>query len=256
MRKYLLALAFLVCTAWAANLKLYLKDGSYHVVREYQVQTDRVHFYSVERSQWEDIPLDLVDLKRTESEAAERKAKLDEDAKVIAEEEKIERDTAKEVSRIPQDVGVYWVEGKETKVLKQAESTVHHNKGRSVLKRLSPIPVITGKATLELQGAHSQTVFSDPEQEFYIQLAEAERFGIARLTVKGNVRIVENVTFVPITNEVLEEPTMVDILRKQSAEGLYKIWPKEKLPPGEYAVVEYAEGKLNMQIWDFAIKTR
>ena len=76
MRKYLLALAILVCTGWAANVKLYLKDGTYHVVREYQVQTDRVHFYSIERSQWEDIPLDLVDLKRSESEAAVRKAKL------------------------------------------------------------------------------------------------------------------------------------------------------------------------------------
>src|SRR5436190_9070689 len=119
MRKYLLALAILVCTASAANLKLYLKDGAYHVVREYEVQTDRVHFYSVERSQWEDIPLDLVDLKRTESEGAARKAQLAEDAKVIAEEEKVERDMAKEVSRIPQDAGVYWVEAKETKVLKQ-----------------------------------------------------------------------------------------------------------------------------------------
>src|SRR5215470_10846054 len=95
MRKYFVVLA-MACLAWAANVKLYMKDGSYHVVREYQVQSDRVHFYSIERSQWEDIPLDLVDLKRTETEAASRKSKLDEDAKVIAEEEKIERDMAKE----------------------------------------------------------------------------------------------------------------------------------------------------------------
>src|ERR1700756_4884041 len=103
MRKYLLAFFILILTAWAANIKLYLKDGGYHIVREYQVQTDRVHFYSVERSQWEDIPLDLVDLKRTESEAASRKAQLEEDAKALAEEEKAEREVAKEVSRIPQD---------------------------------------------------------------------------------------------------------------------------------------------------------
>ena len=77
MRKYLLALAILASAAWAANLKLYMKDGSYHIVREYQVQTDRVHFYSVERSGWEDIPLDLVDLKRTQSEAADRQARLE-----------------------------------------------------------------------------------------------------------------------------------------------------------------------------------
>src|SRR5205807_7485295 len=124
MRKYLLALVILVVTAWAANLKLYLKDGSYHVVREYQVQTDRVHFYSIERSQWEDIPLDLVDLKRTESEAADRKAKLDADAKSMAEEEKAEREIKKEVSRIPVDPGVYWLAGTETKVLKAAETSV------------------------------------------------------------------------------------------------------------------------------------
>ena len=88
MRTLLLALAILACAAWAANLKLYMKDGSYHIVREYQVQPDRVHFYSVERSGWEDVPLDLVDLKRTESEAAERQAKLEEDTKVMAQEER------------------------------------------------------------------------------------------------------------------------------------------------------------------------
>jgi hypothetical protein len=252
--KYLLAVAITVCLAWAANVKLYMKDGSYHVVREYQVQSDRVHFYSVERSQWEDIPLDLVDLKRTESEAADRKQKLDADAKSIAEEEKIAREMEKEVSRIPQDAGVYWLEGKETKVLKQAESTVHSNKGRSVLKKLAPVPVVSGKATLELQGAQSQTVFTNPEPEFFIQLSDAERFGIAKVTVKGNIRIVANITYMPVTNEVTEEPVMVDILKKQMADGLYKIWPKEKMPPGEYAVIEYTEGKLNMQIWDFAIK--
>jgi hypothetical protein len=254
MRRYLTVLLFLGAVAWAANVKLYMKDGGYHVVREYQVQTDRVHFYSVERSQWEDIPLDLVDLKRTETEAAARKAQLDADAKSMAEEEKAERDLAKEVSRIPQDPGVYWMMGKEVQVLKQAESTVHTNKGRSVLKRLAPIPVVSGKGTLELQGANSLSVFKDPEQEFYIQLSEPERFGIVKLTTKGAIRIVENLTWVPVVNEVVEEPTMVEILRKQLADGLYKIWPKEKLPPGEYAVVEFTENKLNMQVWDFAIK--
>jgi hypothetical protein len=256
MRKYVLALVACAGLAFAANVKLYLKDGGYHVVREYQVQTDRVHFYSVERSQWEDIPLELVDLKRTESEAAARKAQLEEDAKAMAEEEKAERAVAKEVSRIPQDPGVYWLMGNEVQVLKAAESTVHTNKGRSILKRLSPVPMVTGKGTLELQGVNSLNVFKDPEQEFYIQLSEPERFGIVKLTPKGAVRIVENLTFMPVTNEIVEEPEMVEILRKQLADGLYKIWPKEKLAPGEYAVMEYTEGKLNAQIWDFAIKVK
>ncbi len=256
MRKYLLALAILACTAWAANLKLYMKDGSHHVIREYQVQPDRVHFYSVERSDWEDVPLELVDLKRTQTEAAARQAQLTEDAKMLAAEEKSDRELEKEKRRIPQDPGVYWMLGAEVQVMKAAESTVHNNKGRSILKRLAPIPIVSGKATLELQGAHSLNVFTDPEQEFYIQLTEPERFGIARLTTKGAVRIVENLTTAPVINEVEEEVAMIDILKKELDGELYKIWPKEKLEPGEYAVVEYTEGKMNIQVWDFAIKAK
>jgi len=253
MRKYLLAL-LLVFAAWAANLKLYLKDGSYHVVREYQIQSGRVHFYSVERSQWEDIPVDLVDLKRTQAEVAERQTQLEKNAEAVAEEEKAERDLARETRRIPQDPGVYWLEGNQARVIQVAQSTIHTNKGRSVLKALSPIPMVPGKGTLELSGAHSANVFTNPEQEFYIQLAETERFGIAKLTSKGAVRIVENLTFMPVTKEVVEEPTMVETFQKQLADGLYKIWPKQAFEPGEYAVVEYSEGKLNIQTWDFAIQ--
>ena len=256
MRKLLLALAILACAAWAANLKLYMKDGSYHIVREYQVQPDRVHFYSVERSGWEDVPLDLVDLKRTRSEAAEHEASLAEDAKVMAQEEKAERDLAKEKTRIPQEPGAYWLLGNQAQVMKLADCTIRTDKGRAVLKKLSPIPVFNGKATLEIGGAHSLNVFTDPEQEFYLQLSELERFGIAKLTVKGAVRIVEKVTTLPVVNEIVEEPTMVDILKKELASGLYKIWPKEKLEPGEYAVVEYTENKLNIQVWDFAIRAK
>ena len=256
MRKLLLALAILACAAWAANLKLYMKDGSYHIVREYQVQSDRVHFYSVERSGWEDVTLDLVDLQRTRSEAAERESSLAEDAKVMAQEEKAERDLAKEKNRIPQDPGAYWLLNNQAQVMKLADSTIHTDKGRAVLKKLSPVPVFNGKATLEIQGTHSSTVFTDPEQEFYLQLSDLERFGIAKLTVKGAVRIVEKVTTAPVVNEIVEEPVMVDILKKELASGLYKIWPREKLEPGEYAVVEYTENKLNIQVWDFAIQAK
>jgi hypothetical protein len=258
MRKYLpafLILLFtLVVTAWAANLKLYMTDGTYHIVREYQVQTDRVHFYSVERSQWEDIPLEMVDLKRTSSEVAERQAKQNADSKIIEQEEKVERELEKETSRIPRDPGAYWLEGNQAKVIKLAESTVHTNKGRSVLAKLSPIPMVSGKGTLELQGVHSANVFTNPEQELFLQLSETERFGICKLTVKGTVRIVENLTFMPVTKETVEELAMVESFQKQLApSGLYKIWPKEPYPAGEYAVVEYTEGKMNIQIWDFAI---
>ena len=255
MRRLLLALAF-AASLLAANVKLYLKDGDFHVVREYKVEGDRVRFYSLERGEWEEMPLDLVDLKRTEAEASSRQAEIEKEAKIFSAEEKVEREQQKEVERIPQNPGVYWLEGDKTNVIKLAESTVHTNKGRSVLKALSPIPMVPGKATLELAGAHSTNVFTNPEQEFFIQLSETERFGIIRLEPsKGSVRIVEKLTIMPVTKEVIEEPSQVDILTRQlTPDGLYKIWPKEPLPPGEYAVMEWTDGKLNMQVWDFAIK--
>ena len=255
MRRFWIALFLSVLACWAANIKLYLKDGTYQSVREYKVEPDRIRFYTVERSQWEEIPLDMVDLKRTEKEAAERKAEVEKETKILTDEDAAERAVRNEAMKIPQDPGVYWIEGSQTKILKAAESVVHSNKRREVLKRLSPIPAVTGKATLEIQGEHSQNVFTNPEQEFYIQLSDPERFGIAKLTPKGGVRIVENITYMPVTKEVVEEPTLIDIFRQQlTADLLYKIWPKEKLEPGEYAVVEYTEGKVNIQVWDFAVK--
>ena len=254
MRGILFALLFLAA-AWAANVKLYLKDGGFHVVREYKVEADRVRFYSVERSDWEEVPLDLVDLKRTESEAAERRSELEKNARTLTEEDQAERAIRKETSRIPQDPGVYWLEGNQTKPLKVAESIVRTNKRREVLKMLSPIPAFSGKGTLEIDGPHSANIFTNPEQEFYIQLSEPERFGIAKLTTKGTARVVENLTFMPVTKDVEEDPTMVDIFQQQlDSSGLYKIWSKQPFEPGEYAVIEYTAGKLTMQIWDFAIK--
>src|SRR5215471_14280308 len=175
-----IAIFLLACAAaWSANIKLYLNDGSYQLVREYKVQDDRVRYYSIERSDWEEIPKDLVDFKRTESEASARQKELEKDAKILSDEDKIQREIEKEVMKIPQNPGVYWIEGDQTKTLKAAESTVHTDKGRSVLKVLAPMPVVSGRATLEIQGGHSLNVFTNPEQEFYIQLSETERFGIA-----------------------------------------------------------------------------
>jgi hypothetical protein len=257
MRKILLALITLAVAAWAANQKLYLTDGSYQMVREYKVEGDRVRFYSIERGDWEEIPKELVDITRTEKEFKTRQDQLEKEAKVFEAEEKVAREMEKEVMRIPQDPGVYWIEGDQAKILKAAESTVHTNKGRSVLGKLSPIPVVTGKATLEIPNAHSLNIFTNPEQEFYIQLAQTERFGIIQLTPKGTVRIVEELTVIPVTKEMVEERSAIEVFQKQMTPGgLYKIWPKQPLPAGEYAVVEFSEGKMNMQIWDFAVKPK
>ncbi len=238
----------------AGNIRLYLKDGSDHLVREYQVVGNRVRFYSVERSGWEEIPLDLVDLDRT----AQEQKKVAEDERQRAEEDRIERQDERqgrtELHRVPLDDGVYWVNGEQITALKQGETKVKGNKRRSVLKAVSPIPIVAGKATVELDGSRSAFVVNSPAPPFYIRLDKTERFGIVRLTPKKDSRIVEDLTIVPITKETIEEQKEVEVFRQQLAPAVYKIWPVEPLSPGEYAVVQFAQDKLNIQVWDFAYR--
>jgi len=240
--------------AAAGNLRLYLKDGSDHLVREYQVLADRVRFYSIERSGWEELPLELVDLARTERE----QKRLEQERRERSEEDRIERQAEREarteLHRVPLDDGVYWVNGVEITPLKQGETKVKGNKRRSVLKAVSPIPVVAGKGTVELEGARAEFAVNTPSPQFYVRLEKAERFGLARLTPKKDSRIVEDLTIVPISKEVVEEQKEVEIFRQQLAPSVYKIWPVEPLQPGEYAVVEFTPDKLNIQVWDFAYR--
>lgn len=245
-------LLLLAAAAMAATLRLYLKDGSFHLVREYQVAGDRVRYYSVERSDWEEIPLDLVDLRRTEAEHTQRQERLRKEAEEMAAEEKLERDQRREADRVPPETGVYLVAGEQLLPIKQAECKVVTNKGRSILKVITPVPIVTGKATVELDGERSANLVASDRPEFYIRLAADERFGIIRLGGKKNARIVQRWTIIPITKELVEEQQDLEIFRRQAGDGLYKIWPVKPLEPGEYAVIEYTLAKGNVQVWDFA----
>lgn len=250
----LILLSLIALASFGQSFRLYLKDGSHHVAREYKVEEDRLRYYSIERSDWEEIPVDLVDLSKTEAERRQRvEANAKAEADAVAEDE-ASRALRREARKVPHDFGVYYVDGDAIKTLPQAEVKVVTDKKRSVLKTITPIPIVTGKATVEIDGERSAFTVREARPEFYIRQSNEERMAIIRLTPRKSARLVENVTIIPVVNEAIEEQDQIETFRRQFGEGLFKIWPTKPLPVGEYAVVQYTEGKLSVQVWDFRIE--
>jgi len=250
MRRWL-SFLILAATPLVAAIRLYLTDGTYHLVREYQVLQDRVRFYSVERSEWEEIPLDLVDLKRTEAEIRARQEEQKKELEWFQAEEEAERARQREIARIPVNPGVYWVEGEEVRSLPQADLKGATDVKRTLLKLVTPAPIVPGKRLVLIEGANAETRIDNPTPRFYLRLAEQERFALVRAKPRDNARLVQVWQIVPGTNELFEEHDEVETFRQQVGWNLYLLWPKQPLEPGEYAVIEYAPGQGNLQAWDF-----
>lgn len=252
------AAIFLIAVfAYADNVRLYLKDGTYQLTSEYKVVKDRVSYMSAERGEWEELPLELVDLARTKKEATQHEEDLKADAKLQADEDKAEKQAAREVEQIPSDPGVYYIHNDKLEPVKVGESKLVTDKRRQVLKVLSPVPMVSGKATLELDGDTSSTEITDRRPEFYFRLSTFERFGIVKLTpTKKGSRIVETVHLIPVTKEIQQEFKEVQTFKKQEGDNVYKIWAEKDMEPGEYALIEYTDGleNINTQVWDFKIK--
>jgi len=102
-----------------ATLKLCMKDGSYQMGSSYEVHGDRVRYFSVERSEWEEVPTSLVDFDATkrgqeETKVTEKK-QLKEANEVDQERFYKPLDQGMEVApgiRLPGDDGIFTVDGK------------------------------------------------------------------------------------------------------------------------------------------------
>jgi len=245
-------------TALAAD-RLYLKDGDFQLVREFQIAQDRVRYYSIERSDWEEIPLELIDLDRTRKEAASIKAEADREDKERAEEDAALRAARQQVASVPKAPGVYYIQGDKLDAWKGTESKIVTDKKRTILKLLSPVPMLTGKSTVELDGETAPRKVEGARPEFYFRLSDFESFAIVRLTPKkGGTRIVENVSTLSLKGErwIDETRQIVPTFKKQEDDNLYKIWPEKPLETGEYALMQFTDGKLNPQIWDFSVAAK
>ena len=255
MRLRLCVLFFALLAPLAAQrLKLYLKAGGDMLVREYQVLEDRVRYYSIERSAWEEMPLELVDLDRTRETAEQTERRRESMRRESAAERAAEAKATTELHNVPIDDGVYYYKDGRVTALEQHEVLVDKSAKRGLLKVISPIPMIPGKRTRYIAGASSGIVVREDKPIIYVRQESLSRFGLVRLTPDKERRNVQIVQVVPQTNEIFEEQEEIELFRQQYAAGVYRVWPVQPIAPGEYAIIDYTPGEDNLRVWDFSVQ--
>jgi hypothetical protein len=169
----------------STNHRLILKDGTYQLVRKYEVVGDRVRYISIERSgDWEELPVDLVDWDATRKwerdHAADVEAQSDamKEAAAIDKEESVERDEAKfrrpEVAKgleLPDEDGVFALDTFEgnPELVEMLPTELNANtKSKHGLETLNPMA--GAKASLELDGAHAKVHFHVNDPTIYLSL--------------------------------------------------------------------------------------
>jgi len=243
--------------------KLVLADGTFQLVREYSVQGDRVRYWSVERSDWEEIPTTLVNWEAThKAEADQSRQDSDLKAKIraseIAERAKdIDVDRSLEIKPdlfLPDGVGFYSLEGKLIYEMKQSLAVSKLSKGREAERILTGVPLIPRKMTLEIPDAHAALRLITPEPEFFMRPADQRepRFRLLRVQVKGDHRVVENVS-IHVTGDQTHHAEDIDFQTWTPARGVFRYTVNQRLEPGEYAFVEMVGEEVNSYVWDFGI---
>jgi hypothetical protein len=169
----------------ATNHRLILKDGTYQLVRKYEVVGDRVRYISIERSgDWEELPLDLVDWDATRKWERDHAAHPEEssdamkEAAAIDKEEAAEREEAlarrPEVAKgleLPDEDGVFALDTYEgnPELVEMLPSELNANtKSKHGLATLNPMA--GNNASLELDGAHAKVHLHVNDPVLYLSL--------------------------------------------------------------------------------------
>ena len=260
--------------------KLLLKDGTYQLARSYERKGDRVRYYSVERSAWEEIPAAMVDWEATaKAAAAQKSAEEALDEKVRLQEQANRIDTVMDVDAslevapgvfLPPGEGMFLIEGKHVTQLEQAGANISTDKKQFLKQVLSPIPIVPSKRTVDIPGNHAKIRVSDSNLEFYLReappdpdrsspIVKSSRPGesgpeveLVRAAIKGNKRQLESI--MALFGEQLEEKRKtMSLQRWEIAPTVYRFTLGEPLPPGEYALAEILPDGINLFVWDFGV---
>lgn len=245
----------------SAQIKLYLKDGSYQLVKSYEVQGDRVRYYSMERSEWEEVPASLVDFAATRRAQTEKQVQQE---KVLEEARKVERQNYQlpqnggfQIApgvRLPTAEGVYAWDGLRVITLPQSQSSLERDKKRMALNIALPGPILKSRSLVVLPGKEAAVRIFNPQPVFYAQFADGAggRIELLQIKARKNDREVEGIES-SLKGKLSESRSALPLERVQLTPGLYKLKPRQELAPGEYALGEIDQNKLNLDLWDFGI---
>lgn len=244
--------------------KLILRDGSFQLVREYNLDGDRVRYYSIEQAQWEEMPESLVDWDATHKvEAAEAKRDADVIAKVHAREagrtaQALDIDASLEVAPgvfLPPGEGLFEFDGKGVFKIQQAPADIKFSKTQLLKQVLIPIPIVPTRHTVSLIGSRAKLRIKAGQTEFYMRTADGREpeLELLRAKVKGGSRYLENLDQLFKEQGTTGKVTLL-MQRWLIAPGVYRFTLEEHIDPGEYALAEIVQGGgTNLYFWDFGL---
>ena len=167
------------------NHRLILKDGTYQIVRKYEIVGDRVRYISVERGgDWEELPVALVDWDATKKWERDHASQPDEaspamtEAAAIDKEEEAEREENNarmpEVAKgleLPDEDTVFALDTYQGTpelvelVANQAGVDAKTHRGLSAFN-----PMAGARAAIELEGAHAKVHLHVNDPAIYLSL--------------------------------------------------------------------------------------
>lgn len=167
-----------------SNHRLILKDGSYQIVRKYEIVGDRVRYISVERGgEWEEMPESLIDWEATrkwerdhaaqpeQSDATTEAAEIDKEEAAAREEQTARMPEVAKGLELPDQDSVFVLDTYQgTPELVElppnelaVDARTHH--GLSVLN-----PMAGSRAAIELPGAHAKVHLHVNDPAIYLSL--------------------------------------------------------------------------------------
>jgi hypothetical protein len=167
------------------------------------------------------------------------------------------------INQAPANYGMYIVSDGQLKPLGRIETKVQVSKFRSMLKSVVPGPFVRQKVDINIPGAHSTSRYETLRPTFYAYFPpsrDVSKFKLLQCKITGqnfDQRTLANASIM-FSTEQNQDEVIVDV-GPTSVRDLYRIFPREDLPSGEFGFVEGNTGSKSasnieiLDVYDFGI---